>query len=124
MMGLKGKRQSGCLTSAERRTRITVELCSAGEFVPQLIIFPRVHTKAELDHCFHKSGRMQSDIFGEWFHHFVKHTNPTADHPVWLILDGDSTHTKSLTLVELARTNHVIITCLPHIGSSHLTCPS
>ena len=61
----------------------------------------------------HKSGWMQSDIFVEWFHHFVKHTNPTADRPVLLILEGHSTDTKSLTLIHLVRTCHVTIICLP-----------
>ena len=105
VMCLKGKRQVGCLTSAERGTRTTVEVCmnTAGEYVPPLIIVPRMRMKAGLMNgaapgsisACHKSGRMQSDI--HWFHHFVKHTNPTADRPVLLILDGHSTHTKSLT---------------------------
>ena len=94
---------------------------AAGEFVPQLIIFPRVHMKAELANgappgsifACHKSGRLQSHVFGEWFHHFIKHTTPTADHSVLLILDGHSIYTNSLILIELARTNHVIIICLP-----------
>ena len=121
VMGLKGKRQVGCLTSAERGTRTTVEVCmnAAGEYVPPLIIFPRMRMKAELMNgaapgsisACHKSGRMQSDI--HWFHHFVKHTNPTADHPVLLILDGHSKHAKSLTLIHLVRTCHVTIICLP-----------
>ena len=50
VMGLKGKRQVGCLTSAERGTRIMVEvgMNAAGEYVPLLIIFPRMRMKAEL----------------------------------------------------------------------------
>ena len=48
VMGLKGQRQIGRLTSVERGTRITVELCmnTVGENVPPLIIFPRVRMKA------------------------------------------------------------------------------
>ena len=61
----------------------------------------------------HKSGWMQTEIFVQWFRHFLKHTHLTAGDPVLLILDGHSTHTKSIALIELARTNHVSIICLP-----------
>ena len=123
VLGLKGKRQVGCITSAETGTRITVELCmnAAGQYVPPLLLFPRVRTKDELMngappgsvYACHKSGWMQSEIFVQWFRHFLKHTHPTAGDPVLLILDGHSTHTKSIALIELARTNHVSIICLP-----------
>ena len=124
-MGLKGKRQVGCLTSAERGTLVTAEMCmnAAGGYVPPLLIFSRVRMKAELmdgappgsvSAC-HKSGWMQAEIFVEWFKHLLKHAKPTADDPILLILDGHSTHTKSLTLIDLARANNVSIICLhPH----------
>ena len=123
VLGLKGKRQVGCLTSAERGTLVTAEICmnAAGGYVPPMLIFPRVRMKAELmdaappgsvSAC-HKSGWMQTEIFVEWFKHLVKHAKPTADDPILLILDGHSTHTKSLTLIDLARANHVFILCLP-----------
>ena len=123
VLGLKGKRQVGCLTSAERGTLVTAEICmnAAGGYVPPMLIFPRVRIKAELmdgappgsvSAC-HKSGWMQTEIFVEWFEHLVKHAKPTADDPILLILDGHSTHTKSLTLIDLARANHVFILCLP-----------
>ena len=50
VISLKGKRHIACLTSVESRTRITVELDmnAAREYVPPLIIFLRVHMKAEL----------------------------------------------------------------------------
>ncbi|KAJ8890190.1 hypothetical protein PR048_009697 [Dryococelus australis] len=44
---------------------------------------------------------------------FVDFTNPTADKPVPLLLDGPATHTKSLYLVLLAREHHVVIICFP-----------
>ena len=89
VISLKGKRHIACLTSVESRTRITVELDmnAAREYVPPLIIFLRVHMKAELMNgappktisACRKSGWMQSDIFVECLHHFAKLTNPTAD---------------------------------------------
>ena len=123
MLGLKSKQQVGCITSAERGTRITVELCmnAAGQYVPPLLLFPRVRMNDELmngappgsGYACHKSGWMQTEIFVQWFRHFLKHTHPTAGDPVLLILDGHSTHTKSIALIEVARTNHVSIICLP-----------
>ena len=76
VLGLKGKRQVGCLTSAERGTLVTAEICmnAAEVYVPPMLIFPRVRMKAELmdgtppgsvSAC-HKSGWMQTEIFVEW----------------------------------------------------------
>ena len=49
VLGLKGKRQVGCLTSAERGTLVTAEICmnAAGGYVPPMLIFPRVRMKAD-----------------------------------------------------------------------------
>ncbi|XP_071849890.1 uncharacterized protein [Apostichopus japonicus] len=46
----KGRRQVGTLTSAERGTLVTAEICInvTGSFVPPLFIFPRVRMKPEL----------------------------------------------------------------------------
>ena len=89
--------------------------------MPPLPLFPRVRMKDELMngappgsvYACHKSGWMQTEIFVQWFRHFLKHTHPIAGDPVLLILDGHSTHTKSIALIELASTNHVSIICLP-----------
>jgi len=117
------KRQVGCLTSAVRGQLATVELCmsASGNFIPPLFIFPRVRMKAELlDRAPpgsvavpHKSGWMQTEIFTDWFKHFLTHSNPTAARPVLLILDGHKTHTANLEVINLARSNHVTILCLP-----------
>jgi len=79
----KGKKQVGVIASAERGQLVTVELCmsATGHYIPPLFIFPRVRMKQELlDHAPpgavavpHKSGWMQSDIFVDWFKHFVAH---------------------------------------------------
>ncbi|KAJ8896954.1 hypothetical protein PR048_002300 [Dryococelus australis] len=89
----------------------------AGNFMPLMFIFPRKRQNNEfLDHAppgttdeYHESGWMQKYIFVAWFKRFVAFTNPTADKPVLLLLDGHATHTKSLYLVLLARDHHVVI---------------
>lgn len=73
----KGRLQVGTITSAERGTLVTVEICMSvtGSFIPPLFIFPRVRMKPELMdgapmgstfEC-HKSGWMQLPICTKWF---------------------------------------------------------
>ncbi|XP_008188284.1 tigger transposable element-derived protein 6-like [Acyrthosiphon pisum] len=123
ILALKGRRQVGSLTSAVRGVLSTIVVCmSAGEnFIPPMIIFPRVRMKPELQdgappetifHC-HPSGWMQLEIFTEWFQHFINHAKPTAEDPVLLILDGHMTHTRNLQFIDLARINHTTVVCLP-----------
>jgi len=48
----------------------------------------------------------------------IKHTKPTKEDPVILVLDGHYSHTRKLEVITLARENHVDIICLPP-HSSH-----
>ncbi|XP_045466600.1 uncharacterized protein LOC123675298 [Harmonia axyridis] len=103
ILALKGKRQIGTLTSAERGSLITVVMCMSadGTFVPPLIIFPRKNSNEQLKKGapsgaifrFHPSGWIQTDQFTAWFDHFIEKVRPSADHPILLILDGHNTHT-------------------------------
>ena len=123
IIGKRGKKQIGCLSSAERGELVTSVICmsATGTFVPPLLIFPRVRFKPELMdgappgsiYACHPSGWMQKDIFSTWFHHFLETTRPTAENPILLILDGHSTHTKNIDVIDLARENHVHMLCLP-----------
>lgn len=123
IMALRGKKQVGALTSAERGQLCTVEICmsAAGQFIPPMIIFPRQCMKIELMdgtppgcvyRC-HPSGWMQSDIFTEWFQHFVTCSASSVSNPSLLILDGHATHTKNLAVIDLARQNGVVLLVLP-----------
>ena len=94
---------------------------AAGNYVPPMLIFPRVRWKEELldgappgsIHACHPSGWMQTHLFTDWFNHFLKHTRPSLETPILLILDGHATHVKNLEVIELATRNHVEILCLP-----------
>ncbi|KAK9694881.1 DDE superfamily endonuclease [Popillia japonica] len=51
------------------------------------------------------NGWMNAELFLKWMHLLVKYSNPTAENPVLLILDGHASH-KDLDVIEFARKNH------------------
>ena len=121
IIALRGKRQVGALTSAERGTLVTTEICmsATGSFVPPMFVWPRVRMKL-MDECppgsiseCHNSGWMQTNIFTIWFQHFVKVSGATTDNKVLLILDGHATHTHNLDVINMARENGVYLLSLP-----------
>ncbi|CAB3241755.1 unnamed protein product [Arctia plantaginis] len=123
VVGKKGKRQIGALTAAERGSLCTVVCCmsASGIFVPPMMIFPRKNFTDLLMKGappgtigkVHPSGWIQSNLFTEWFRHFIEKTNPSEASPVLLIFDGHYSHTRNLEIIELARENHVTIISLP-----------
>lgn len=122
-MALRGRRQVGCITSAERGLLSTACMCmsAAGTFLPPMIIFPRARLTDNLkqgappDSIFrcNSSGWMTIEEFNIWFDHFLLHTRPTADQPVLLLLDGHVSHTKNLVFLEKASAHHVTVVCFP-----------
>lgn len=129
---LKGKKNVGTLTSAERGHLITVVTCmnASGSFVPPLIVWPRKNMQDALMEgtpsgsiaACHPSGWIQTDIFTMWFNHFLKHVKPSEDDPVLLLLDGHNSHTRNMDVIDKAREHHVSIVCLPP-HSSHKMQP-
>ncbi|XP_025837637.1 uncharacterized protein LOC112906837 [Agrilus planipennis] len=123
VIGRKGKRQIAAITSAERGSTITIIACmsAGGDYVPPLIIFPRTNMTQTLMKGSppgsigraHPSGWVQSNIFTEWFSHFISHTKPTKESPVLLGLDGHYSHVRNIDVINLARENHVTIVCFP-----------
>jgi len=123
IIALRGKKQVGDLTSAERGQLCTVEICmsAAGHFIPPLIIFPRIRMKYELMEgtppgsiyrC-DRSGWMQTDIFTEWFKHFILHSASSTSNSSLLILHGHATHSRNIDIIDSARSNGVTILVLP-----------
>ena len=92
-----------------------------GTFIPPLFVFARVRMKAELMngaplgsiYACHKNGWMQLKIFVEWFKLFLKLTGATKENPVFLILDGLSTHTMNMKVIDFTRANGIVLLCLP-----------
>lgn len=132
VLGLKGKKQIGALTSAERGSLITCILCmsAAGMFIPPMFIFPRKRDNPLLMkgappgsiHANHPSGWVQTNLFTKWFEHFLKTVKPSSSSPVLLIMDGHSSHMRNIELIDLARKNDVhLLSIPPH--SSHKIQP-
>ncbi|XP_046387622.1 MFS-type transporter clz9-like [Ischnura elegans] len=123
VFALKGRRQVGAITSAERGLLSTLEVCmsAGGTFIPPFVVFPRKNMKAELrdgappgsEFACTPNGWMQTDIFLKWFDHFLHHAKPSPESPVLLILDGHATHTKSIDFIIKARENNTTVVCLP-----------
>jgi len=123
IIACRGRRQVGTLTSAERGQTITVEICMCadGSYMPPMLIFPRVRAKPELIDGgppgswaeVHPSGWIQTDLFLKWFDKFILFSRASQTNKVLLILDGHSTHTKSIQLIDRARDAGVILLCFP-----------
>lgn len=119
----KGRKQVGSITSAERGTTITIEICfsASGQYMPPMMVFPRKRMDPQLmlnaapgawGVC-SDSGWMTAELFLGWFKKFVEFSGATVDRPVLLLLDGHSTHTQNLDVINEARSNGVIILCFP-----------
>ncbi|XP_053692646.1 uncharacterized protein LOC128741096 [Sabethes cyaneus] len=132
VMAKKGQHQVGRLVSAERgvNTTITMAMSASGQFLPPLFIFPsqrmndalKVGAPPESIFASNPNGWSTMDTFSRWFDHFLLFAHPTAEDPVLLILDGHSSHTKNLEVLEKAKANHVrVLSIPPH--TSHKTQP-
>lgn len=123
VIGLKGKRQVGAVSAAERGSLVTVVCCmsAGGTFIPPLLIFPRKNMSdilmkgappGAIGRC-HPSGWIHGNLFTDWLKHFIEKTKPTKDDPVLLILDGHNSHTKNMDVIDLARENFISILSIP-----------
>lgn len=129
VFALKGKRQVGAITSAERGVHTTVVACmsSGGTYVPPTIIYPRKRFNPVLYDgapvgtlkLHNESGYMTGDLFVMWMQHFIDHVRPNSETKALLILDGHSSH-KSYEALELAKKNSVVLLCLPPHCTHHL----
>jgi hypothetical protein len=127
----KGVKRIAKVVSAERGKTVTL-VCSMnaiGNYVPPAFIFPRKKMRYEfLDDApsdslglANKSGWMTQDLFLEYLKHFFKHTRPTQDDPVLLIVDNHSSHL-SLAAIDYCRLSNIIMLTLPPHGS-HMMQP-
>lgn len=123
IISLKGIKQVGGKTAAERGETVTVQLCmsASGVVLPPMLIFPRVKTNLEMLHDappggwaeFHCTGYMTDELMLKWLKKFVEFTHASLDNPVLLIFDGHTTHVKNLKLIDYANANGVILVCFP-----------
>lgn len=123
VLGLKGKHQVGSIASGERGQNTTIVCCmsAAGHYVPPLLLFKRVRQCRELSIgaptgsvvTNNSSAWMDKDMFLKWLQHFANHVQASRSRPVLLILDGHSSHTRSLEAIEFAIDNGIIMVTLP-----------
>jgi hypothetical protein len=123
ILALKGIHQIDALTAAERGSLITIVACmgASGIIVPPLITFPLKNANHLLTRGappgtifkYQPSGWISSEIFMDWFEHFVSVTKPSTSDPVFLIVYGHTSHTRNFHLIVKARECHVAIICLP-----------
>jgi hypothetical protein len=131
IIGQKGQKQIGKVTSGERGQTMTIICCmnAAGTYIPPFMIFPRKRMNMTLLNdtppgtvgVVSASGWTTSEIFLQWLQHFIDYAKPTEQKKVVLLLNGHSSH-KSLQAIEIARQNNVMIVCFsPH--TSHRLQP-
>ncbi|XP_046388449.1 uncharacterized protein LOC124157622 [Ischnura elegans] len=123
VLALRGRKQVGSLSSAERGILVTVETCmsASGNFMPPMFVFPRKRENPLLMDdappgsfaCYHESGWINNETFLVWFKKFIDFSNPSKEKPVLLILDGHESHAKNLDLIDLARKHNVVLLCFP-----------
>lgn len=123
VMSVKGKKQVGKLTSAERGKNVTLLLAinaSGDMFLPPLFVFPRVRLDNDLTKDAPEgsifdgqpSGWITTEGFLKWLKLFVERVNPCEKHPVLLILDGHASH-KDLDVITFAKKHHIHMLSLP-----------
>lgn len=126
VLSMKGKKQVGKLTSAERGRNITVMFAmnALGHFIPPMFLFARkkmdkngrlmVGAPSESIGVPCESGWMNAETFLLWLKHFQQHTHSSATRPILLILDGHGIH-KDLNVIQFARDNHIhMLSTPPH----------
>ncbi|KAL8608290.1 hypothetical protein ACOMHN_042157 [Nucella lapillus] len=123
VISTKGKRQVGAATSAERGTNTTGVYCDSatGHFIPPMLIFKRKRLADSLTigapngtvFACTDSGWIDSDVFLQWLHHFIRCVKSSPENKHLLLLDGHTSHSKNLEAIKLARGNGVIMMSFP-----------
>ena len=120
----RGEKRVGAVVAQERGTLVTVccGVSASGNHIPPFLIFPRVNAQ---DHWRlnlppgslveghpKATGWMTRENFQSYLKHFVKHTKPTEDSPVLLLLDNHKSHI-SLEAIHYCRDNYVTMLSFP-----------
>ncbi|XP_072377979.1 uncharacterized protein [Diabrotica undecimpunctata] len=120
----KEQKQVGHIVSNKRVTLVT--MCNAinaiGNSILPFLVFPRkffknymVKNAPPVSHgCAAPSGWMTAELFEQWMIHFAKHTNPTKESHILLIMDNHESHV-SLASIKFAKENNIILLTLRHI---------
>lgn len=118
----KGIKQLASMTSAERGTNVTMigGVNGAGNSVPPLFVFPRVHFKPHMLKgappgsvgAANPSGWSNENIFISYMEHFIHHVQPGPNNPQILILDNHESH-YSPEIIRKCKEHHISVVTLP-----------
>lgn len=124
VVGRRGYRQIGKMTSGERGTLVTVAVAvnAAGGSIPPFIIFPRKNFKEHFIRdgplgCAgdaNPSGWMIEDNFKKYAEHFVAHVRCSTEHPCLLLLDNHESHMSPDVLDYFKEKGVTILSFPPH----------
>jgi len=122
IVAVRGTKQVGSVTSAERGTLVTMALAvnAIGSYVPPIFIFPRVKFR---DHFLNQaptgsvgsanpSGWMKADDFLVFIKHFTNYTRCSPEKPVLILLDNHESH-MSIDVIDHCKLNGVILLTFP-----------
>lgn len=129
VIAVKGVKQIGSATSAERGNLVTVihAVNAIGNSIPPLLIFPRKYFKEHFIAdgplgCIgaaNPSGWVTNEEFLSFMKHFVFHAKCTKQQPALVILDNHSSH-MSLNVINYCRENGVVLLSIPPHTSHRL----
>ena len=133
VLSAKGKKQVGGMTSGERGQTTSIVCCVSvsGRYIPPMVIFKRKWMADVLKIgappgslvTNNDSGWMDHDGFFTWIQHFHSNVQSSKDHPVLVILDGHTSHTKNIQAIEFARENGIhMISLPPHTPPPPIGC--
>lgn len=127
----RGAKQVGVMTSAERGELVTVSTCvsALGNHIPPMMVFPRVNFKEYMLKGAppgtiggaNSSGWSNEEMYFIFMQHFIKHTKPSKDERVLLVIDNHESHLSLRTLDLASNAGVVIVTFPPH--TSHKLQP-
>lgn len=118
----KGIKQLASMTSNERGTKVTMigGVNGAGNSVPPLFVFPRVHFKPHMLKgappgsvgAASPSGWSNETIFISYMEHFIHHVKPGPNNPQILIMDNHESH-YSPEIIAKCKEHHISVVTLP-----------
>lgn len=129
IISVKGEKQVGKVTSAERGTLVTVccAISAIGTAVPPVFVFPRVRVTEQMkvgappgSLCLtHSSGWMTGDNFELYLKHFIKFTRCSTENRVLIVLDNHESHITPKGL-QICKENGISLVTLPPHTSHRL----
>ncbi|RVE40996.1 hypothetical protein evm_014353, partial [Chilo suppressalis] len=126
VIATKGAKVVNSITSSEKGETMSIIACcnAVGNYVPPVVIIKGVNKRPEFQeglppganvYMNKKSAYVNSELFQKWLKEQFVPIKPQGK--VLLILDGHSSHTTAIDLLELSQENDIILFCLP----SHTT---